>query len=593
MGSAARHNAVRGPVRRMRPSLRWRAAVGLVVGLIGSVHFAAPAVLADNSTPPVEEIAGRLSNATVTVRIIGTSPLFPAPNNAQSTDAQPATREPGKQTADAATDPPAARPQLKIPTRSPQAGPAASDNKPEGAAAATPAAAPARDGAAASGAASGEPGTTTPESAEASSGLPRRGLIVTPQMAGILRDRIGNNILVGSGVSLGGGLIVTFYRGPSDVQYRITLPEGKQALARLLVQDQYSGLCLLQADITELPAVDVSAAPPAIGAWILSAGASGIDRALVSQGIVGGADRMPPGSDLPPLLQCDIRTTETSCGAGIVDRQGKLVGIVAAVSDKPAAEGDPQAGWTFVVPAKYVARLLAARLDNETIVLKRQRPSVGLTLVPGPELGTIIVESVTRRGPAEAAGIQAGDLILETDGRAVRSPLQVMSLAMRKQPGEKLALLVASGDDPPRQVQLTLSTALPDEAPPPAGTLVEPRSGTAVTGPNQLEVRRTRIPLPLPKRSSVSPPADGQPGDAAPAANNGSKTAATPTPAAPSSPAGTAPSLSEQMAALEQAIQQLRAQLKERDRRLSETSQQVERLNAELERLRLGDGEGR
>ena len=409
--------------------------------------------------------------------------------------------------------------------------------------------------------------SSVPESATSAAALrpfvTQRGLgrtRFTPQLAAGLLAKRGTQISVSSGVSLGDGLIVTFLRPPASAQFRLTLPDGEQAQANLIVQDHYSGLCLLKTDTEGLPSLKLATSAPAIGAWLMTAAASGIDRPLVSQGIVGGIERVPRGTQLPPLLQCDLRTTETSCGSPVVDRQGKLVGIVAAVSETPATDGDAQAGWTFVVPAKYIARLLAARLDHELVILQRQRPTLGLTLVPGEEPGSVRVEHIERGGPAAAAGIRAGDWILETDGRKIRSPYQVMSLVQRKQPGERIDFVIVSDDGQAKQLAVTLSSALPETNPTTtATTLVEPRSETRVSNDNRLEITRRGKVAEVgitPRRPETASARDQQ------------------------------KLLLDQLRAFEQAILQLRAQLKQRDEKLTETDQRVDKLNAELEALR-------
>ncbi|MBL9123972.1 MAG: trypsin-like peptidase domain-containing protein [Planctomycetaceae bacterium] len=521
MPSAARHAAarlvcprgaaVRGPLARV------------LLGVCAGLGIAPRLAAADDAPPPapsIEQIAEQLLTTTVTVRGMA-RPSLPA--GAQSSvapsPAAPAATSPDKG---------AASPSTPADSQQPGGGPAAPR----------------------------APLTPRAFTTQRNLLLPR----VNPQIASALIANRGTQISVSSGVSLGDGLIVTFSRLSSAAQYRLTLPDGEQAQATLLVQDLYSGLCLLKTDAQGLPALKLATSTPAIGAWLMTAAAAGIDRPLVSQGIVGGVERVPRGTELPPLLQCDLRTTETSCGSPVVDREGKLVGIVAAVSETPAAEGDAQAGWTFVVPARHIARLLAVRLDQELVVLQRQRPVLGLTLVPGAEPGTVRIEQVERGGSAAAAGIRAGDWVVETDGRKIRSPYQVMSLVQRKQPGERIEFVIMSGDGQARRVEVTLASALPEARPAPAATtLVEPKSETRVSADHRLEFTR---------RGKIAELGVDLKRQTAPAARDQQQL------------------LLNQLKAFEQAILQLRAQLKQRDEKLTETDQRIEKLNAEIERLR-------
>ena len=87
------------------------------------------------------------------------------------------------------------------------------------------------------------------------------------------------------------------------------------------------------------------------------------------------------------MLRCNITTAQTSTGAGVVDRNGKMVGLIVAC-DPP----NERRGWAYAVPFKHVERLLRAnqkRMEEpekgETVLfLPRRRPEVGMTLSGQP-----------------------------------------------------------------------------------------------------------------------------------------------------------------------------------------------------------------
>lgn len=268
---------------------------------------------------------------------------------------------------------------------------------------------------------------------------------------------VGGGVTVCSGVSLGDGKVVTFAPAAGESRFRVTLPGGEQAEARAVVADEYSGLVLLAILRRNQPGLLLAKSLPPVGSAVLTASAAGIEQPVVSLGILGGVERAIPGSGLPPLLQCDVRTTDSSSGAPIVDRAGGLIGVVAATS--AAAE---LGGWTYAVPLKHpVARMLQAWTDaggegaQLPIVIKRRRPSLGLTMGPGDKEGTVRVERVEQGGPAGKAHIGVGDAILEVDGRRIRSAYQAVDLILKKQPGDPVELVVDHGTGPAR-IGLTL-----------------------------------------------------------------------------------------------------------------------------------------
>jgi S1-C subfamily serine protease len=262
-------------------------------------------------------------------------------------------------------------------------------------------------------------------------------------------------ITVCSGVIVGRKFVVTHddireSRTTQPDRYRITLPDGKQAKARLAVVDQYSQLHLLEVDQADLVSLPVAKHAPKVGARIMGGAAAGIDKAVISLGMIGAVDRSLPGVYLPPLVQCDIRTLETSTGSGIFNLTGQLVGIVT-YTDPPERRN----GWTYAVPASQVARLMKAHVQGELIVMGRRRPLVGMKLGVSKEPGVCVVEHVTKDGPADLAGIQPGDIVREASGRKIRSPYQAVRQVINRQPGDKLTMLIERNKNA-QSIEITL-----------------------------------------------------------------------------------------------------------------------------------------
>ncbi len=364
-----------------------------------------------------------------------------------------------------------------------------------------------------------------------------------------------------SGVCVAPGLVATFVSPERQAEqpanrFRITLPDGEQARATLRVVDHYSGLILLAVDGGGLTPLEAGDDAPKVGSAVVSAAAAGVEKPVVSLGIVSGVERSPGASGLPPLLQCDLRTSDTSSGAAIADRQGKLLGIVAAVP-----RTGERGGWTYAVPPRHLPRLLAAKADGEKpVVLERRRPSVGLTMGPGSREGTVEVEHVVPGGPADKAGIARGDVIVEADGRKIRSAYQAVDLILNRQPGDTLGLIVAHGGER-KNVEVVLASQSPAVAATPAGN-VGPQVKVRVVGRNQIEVEKHLGEV-------------GVAGEA-PAAR---------------SPGNELEMLRIQLDAFERVISRLQAELKRRDQQQSETDQLVESLRREVESLRKQQGE--
>ena len=256
-------------------------------------------------------------------------------------------------------------------------------------------------------------------------------------------DPLKPRVTICSGILVGKGLVISPIYAGTDARIRITLPGGSQASADVRVIDEYSGLSLLELDQQATALLKLADEIPNVGAPVMSAAAWGTDKPVVSLGIVSGTDRTLSGVNYPPLLQCDVRTTETSSGAAVVDRDGKLIGVIVL-----AEQSDKRGGWTYAVPVRHVKRLMRSfdtkSDDDSVIILKRRRPEVGMVLDGGPD--QIEVVRVEKNSPAEKAGIKKGDRILATDGVQVRSVYQAIRPVLSRQPGDVVRFLVAQRD---------------------------------------------------------------------------------------------------------------------------------------------------
>ncbi|MCI0359831.1 MAG: trypsin-like peptidase domain-containing protein [Planctomycetaceae bacterium] len=241
-----------------------------------------------------------------------------------------------------------------------------------------------------------------------------------------------------SGVCVRDGQIVTAAMAGTDSSIRLTIAGGKQAQAELQVIDEFSGLALLKCQGSPAKPLEFAAETPAVGGGVMTASGWGVELPLVSLGIVAGTERQRQGANYPPLIQCDLRTTDTSSGAGVVDRHGKLVGLIVA-ADSP----ESRRGWAYAVPVSHVERLLRtaeAQKQAGVTIIKRRRPVAGLELDQTDD--QIVVKRVFAGGAAEKAGIMVGDVVLATEGVAIRAVYQAMLPTLYKQPGDTMTFRI-------------------------------------------------------------------------------------------------------------------------------------------------------
>lgn len=256
------------------------------------------------------------------------------------------------------------------------------------------------------------------------------------------------SVTVCTGFCVSPKTVITATIASTDDRIRLTLAGGTQCDARLLAVDEYSGLSLLGCEGKELTPLTLATEQPSVGEYVMAGAAWGVDRPIVSLGIIGATDRTLAGLLMPPLLQCDLRTVETSSGSPLANRQSEVVGVVMAVE-----EPDAQRGWTYAIPVTHIRRLIrsvetanaqpgtpgkeSANQDPQkpsVLVLKRRRPIVGMVLEGNEE--SVVVQRITAGGPAEKAGLKVGDRVVAADGVAIRSAYEAVRPTLYKQPGD-------------------------------------------------------------------------------------------------------------------------------------------------------------
>lgn len=273
----------------------------------------------------------------------------------------------------------------------------------------------------------------------------------------------GPRVTVCSGVLLGDGRIVTSAAVGGNRLIRVTLPGGEQAVARVGVVDEYSGLSLLEIENDKLAGIPCAETPPQVGAWVLSGAGWGAEEPVISCGIVSGLAVAVPQTTFPPLLRCDMRIAQTSSGAAVANRNGELVGVVVL-----AERAGERRGWTYAVPVTHVLRLtrtLAASSDKDAVVvLERRRPIVGMVLDGDGQ--RVLVSRVRDNSPASRAGIQVGDEILAADNVKIRSVYQALRPVLRKQPGDRVSFSVLR-DNRQRDIPVVLGGGVKVSSAPP------------------------------------------------------------------------------------------------------------------------------
>jgi putative serine protease PepD len=126
-----------------------------------------------------------------------------------------------------------------------------------------------------------------------------------------------------------------------------------------------------------------------------------------------------------------------------------VIGVNTQIATGGSGSGN--VGIGFAVPSNTVREVLPALARGEKI----ERPFLGVTSAPHPAGAEI--QGVTPGSPAQAAGLQAGDVITGVDGATVRDPDDVSSAVSGLEPGDEVEIEV-SRDGERRTFDVELGT---------------------------------------------------------------------------------------------------------------------------------------
>ena len=158
------------------------------------------------------------------------------------------------------------------------------------------------------------------------------------------------------------------------------------------------------------------------------------------------------------LIQMDASVSPGNSGGGLFNMNGELIGIVNAKSSSSDAEG-----LGFAIPINDAIKVAQELMENGYVT---GRPYLGITYVAvedaqtAAQLGVnaygVYIVDVVKGGPAEKAGLQAGDRIVSIDGSEIAAKDDLGTLMQKHAAGDTLSFTVARGGQM-QTVSVTLS----------------------------------------------------------------------------------------------------------------------------------------
>jgi len=254
--------------------------------------------------------------------------------------------------------------------------------------------------------------------------------------------------------SLGSGVIVSsegyiltnnhVIEDADDIQ--LVLADGRRMRATVRGSDPESDLAVLKTDGKNLPAVTFGKLENVqVGDAVLAIGSPFDFGGSVTHGIVSALGRNHLGINrFEDFIQTDAAVNPGNSGGALVDSGGNLIGINSVIYSQ---SGGSQ-GIGFAIPIT-IARSVLEQIIRDGEVTRGWLGIEPQELTPElasalslPNADGVLIRSVLRRGPAEAAGMQARDVVLELDGKPTHDLTTLLAQIAALTPGSQAKLKV-------------------------------------------------------------------------------------------------------------------------------------------------------
>jgi serine protease Do len=223
----------------------------------------------------------------------------------------------------------------------------------------------------------------------------------------------------------------------------VTLTDKREFKAKIIGFDKRSDVAVVKIEATGLPAVKVGDVNRLkVGEWVMAIGSPfGLENS-VTAGIVSAKQR--DTGDFLPFIQTDVAINPGNSGGPLINMRGEVVGINSQIYSRSGGF----MGISFAIPMDEAVRVsdqlratgrvtrgrIGVQIDQVT---KDIAESIGLGKPQGA-----LVRGVEAGSPAEKGGVEAGDIILKFEGKAIEKSSDLPRLVGAVKPGTKSTITV-------------------------------------------------------------------------------------------------------------------------------------------------------
>ena len=240
---------------------------------------------------------------------------------------------------------------------------------------------------------------------------------------------------------------------------RVELSDSRFFEAEVVGTDSLSDIAVLKLDAADLPQVGMGDSDDLQeGELVLAIGNPFGIAHSISMGIVSGLGRGRSREEYGSYIQTDAAINPGNSGGALVNVQGELVGINAAiVSGGGGGFGRVgNVGIGFAIPINQVKFVMSELIEHGEVrrgLLGVQIRDLSPLMAEAMGLATkdgVLISEVIDGGAADKAGVEDEDVVLEIDGRKIHDSTELKSIIGRTPPGTEIELLLLRDGDKKR-----------------------------------------------------------------------------------------------------------------------------------------------
>ncbi len=225
------------------------------------------------------------------------------------------------------------------------------------------------------------------------------------------------------------GLVVTNNHVVEQAEnITVTDDNGEEYIATLIGTDARTDLALLKIEgASNLPYVEFAQEDVRVGDWVVAVGNPFGLGGTVTAGIVSARGRDISANTYGDFIQIDAAINRGNSGGPAFNLSGQVVGVNTAIFSPTGGN----VGIAFAIPAEVVQRVINDLMEDGFVTrgflgvgIQDVSPDIAASVGLDRARGALVTTPLPN-GPAGAAGIKAGDIILKVDGELIDDTLDL------------------------------------------------------------------------------------------------------------------------------------------------------------------------